>query len=136
MAWTVPTQRPCCAAKEPRPTFAGSSATGSGCGPAAARTGCARATSWRSPSSSTRPPKRSTSTSRTGSSLLVGRHGRPTNNHLRRCLDLIEGLARLDDEEVLAAWLERIEDDGSDLSEPARRLLLTEFLDRGDEDAA
>jgi hypothetical protein len=52
-------------------------------------------------------------------------------NHLQRCLDLLEGLPRLDDDQALSAWLERIEDDGSDLSEPARRLLLTEFLDRG-----
>jgi hypothetical protein len=53
-------------------------------------------------------------------------------NHLRRCLDLLEGLPQLDDEDALSAWLERIEDDdGSDLSEPARGLLLTEFLDRG-----
>jgi hypothetical protein len=57
-------------------------------------------------------------------------------NHLRRCLDLLEGLPRLDDEDALAAWLERIEDDGSDLGGPARRLLLTEFLDRGYEGAA
>jgi len=55
-------------------------------------------------------------------------------NHLRRCLDLLEGLPRLDDEEAIAKWLERIEDDGSDLSEPARRLLLTEFLDGGYEE--
>jgi hypothetical protein len=57
-------------------------------------------------------------------------------NHLRRCLDLLEGLPRLDDEDAVAAWLERIEDDGSDLSAPARRLLLKEFLDRGYQDAA
>jgi hypothetical protein len=57
-------------------------------------------------------------------------------DHLRRCLDLLEGLPRLDDEEALSAWLERIEDDGSDLGEPARRLLLKEFLDRGYEEAA
>jgi hypothetical protein len=57
-------------------------------------------------------------------------------NHLQRCLDLLEGLPRLDDDDALDAWLERIEDDGSDLSEPARRLLLKEFLDRGYEDAA
>jgi hypothetical protein len=52
-------------------------------------------------------------------------------NHLRRCLDLLEGLPQLDDEEALSAWLDRVEDDGSDPSEPARRLLLSEFLDRG-----
>ena len=57
-------------------------------------------------------------------------------NHLRRCLDMLEGLPRLDDQDALDAWLERIEDDGSDLAEPARRLLLKEFLDRGYEDAA
>ena len=57
-------------------------------------------------------------------------------NHLRRCLDLLEGLPRLDDDEALSTWLERIEDDGSDLNEPARRLLLKEFLDRGYEEAA
>ena len=57
-------------------------------------------------------------------------------NHLRRCLDLLEGLPRLDNEDALDAWLERIEDDGSDLAEPAGRLLLTEFLDGGYEDVA
>jgi hypothetical protein len=57
-------------------------------------------------------------------------------NHLQRCLDLLDDLPRLDDEGALDAWLERIEDDGSDLAEPARRLLLKEFLDRGYEEAA
>jgi hypothetical protein len=33
-------------------------------------------------------------------------------NHLRRCLDLLEALPRLDDDEALSAWIERIEDDG------------------------
>jgi hypothetical protein len=56
-------------------------------------------------------------------------------NHLQRCLDLLEGLPQLDDDEALSAWLERIEDDGSDLSGPARRLLLSEFLDRGYEES-
>jgi hypothetical protein len=55
-------------------------------------------------------------------------------NHLRRCLDILQRLPRLDE---LDAWLdEREDDDGSDLSEPARRALLREFLDRGYEEVA
>jgi hypothetical protein len=77
-------------------------------------------------------------TSTGGWSALADEHfGRVVEpNHLRRCLDLLERLPRLDDEEALSAWVERIEDDGSDLTEPARRLLLKEFLDRGYEGAA
>jgi hypothetical protein len=55
-------------------------------------------------------------------------------NHLQRCLDLLEGLPQLDDEKAVSEWLES-EDDTSDLSESARRLLLTEFLDRGYEES-
>jgi hypothetical protein len=57
-------------------------------------------------------------------------------NHLRRCLDMLDDLPRHDDQHALDIWLKRVDDDGSDLSEPARRLLLKEFIDRGYEEAA
>jgi hypothetical protein len=41
-----------------------------------------------------------------------------------------------DDDDALSVWLVRIEDDGSDLGGSARRLLLTDFLDRGYEETA
>jgi hypothetical protein len=58
-------------------------------------------------------------------------------DHLQRCLDLLQGLPRLDDRDAVAAWLEQHDgNDGSDLPEPARRRLLTEFLDSAYEEAA
>jgi hypothetical protein len=54
-------------------------------------------------------------------------------NHLRRCLDLLDRLPRLDDE-TSSFWSES--DDGSDLPEQARRQLLREFLDSGYREAA
>jgi hypothetical protein len=59
------------------------------------------------------------------------------SNHLQRCLDLLQGLPRLDDDGAVAAWLEAHDrNDGSDLPDLARRKLLSEFLDRGYEEAA
>jgi hypothetical protein len=53
-------------------------------------------------------------------------------NHLQRCLDILH---RLPDADELDGWLEDLEsDDGSDLSDEARRQLLHEFLDRGYEE--
>jgi hypothetical protein len=51
-------------------------------------------------------------------------------NHLQRCLDILDRLPRLDE---LDSWVFD-DDDGSDLSEAARRQLLREFLDRGYEE--
>jgi len=57
-------------------------------------------------------------------------------NHLQRCLDLLKQLPSLDDEDAISSWLEAAADDDSDLAEPARRLLLSDFLDRGYQDTA
>jgi hypothetical protein len=58
-------------------------------------------------------------------------------NHLQRSLDLLQRLPRLDDRAAVDAWLEDHDaNDGSDLPEAARRTLLSEFLDRGYEEAA
>jgi hypothetical protein len=69
-------------------------------------------------------------------SLATEHHGRLVEpNHLQRCLDLLHQLPRLDDREAMEHWLKEY-DDGPDLPEPARRKLLSEFLDLGYEEAA
>jgi hypothetical protein len=53
-------------------------------------------------------------------------------NHLQRCLDSLARLPKLNE---MDSWLEELEaDDGSELSEAARRAVLREFLDRGYEE--